>query len=99
MSGGIFLNIDRIVLDGFDHIDRHGLAAALQQALVEQLASTDFAHSSATPLTRTNITLQESFSAAQLGQSLARDLCTVIRNAGAARTPARGEVHGGEPDA
>lgn len=96
---GVFLNIDRIVLDGFDHIDRRELAAALQQALAEQLATTAIGHSSSTPVTRRSITLQESFSATQLGQSLARDLCSVIRNAGATATTQRDSKHGAEPDA
>jgi len=99
MIGGVFLNIDRIVLDGFDHIDRRELATALQQALTEQLASIGPARSSATPLARTHITLGESFSAAQLGQSLARDLCSVISNAGAAGPPSRGNANGAESDA
>ena len=99
MSGGIFLNIERIVLDGFDHVDRRALAAALRQALVEQLAFTGIGQSSATPLARTHITLQESFSATQLGQSLARDLCSVIRDSGAVGTTGRGGAQGAEADA
>jgi len=96
---GIFLNIDRIVLDGFDHIDRRELAAALQQALAEQMAATAIGRSSSTPLARRSITLQASFSATQLGQSLARDLCGVIRNAGAAATTPRDSKQGAKPDA
>lgn len=99
MSGSVYLNIDRIVLDGFDHIDRRGLTIALQQALEEQLASTDLSHSSATPLSRTHITLQQSSSATQLGQSLARELCSVVRNSGAAASVHHGSEHGAEADA
>ena len=96
---GVLLNIDRIVLDGFDHIDRRELAAALQQALAEQLASTGIGQSSATPLARTHITLPDSFSAAHLAQSLARNLCSVIHNAGAAGIAGRGSENGTEADA
>lgn len=99
MSGGVFLNIDRIVLDGFDHVDRRELAKALQQALTEQLASISPGHSSSTPLARTHIALQESLSAEQLGRSLATELGSVINNAGAARTTGPDGVHGAEPDA
>lgn len=99
MSGAVVLNIDRIVLHGFDHIDPRELAIALQQALAEQLANTGIGHSSSAPLARTHITLQGSFSASQLGQSLAGTLCSVIRDTGAAATTGPGGANGAGPDA
>jgi len=99
MSGGVFLNIDRIVLEGFDHIDRRALATALQRALAEQLASSSPGRSSATPFAQTHITLQRSFNAAQLGQSLATELCRIIGNTVAADTTKPGIAHGADSDA
>ena len=99
MSGGVFLSIDRIVLHGFDRIDRRELATALQEALQEQLTATSIVQSFAAPLARTDITLQQSFSATQLGQSLARDLSSVIRDAGAANTTGQHNARGAKPDA
>jgi len=99
MSGGVFLNIDRIVLEGFDHIDRRELATALQQALAEQLATSGPGRSSATPSARAHVTLQRSFSAAQLGQSLATELCRIIGNTGAAENANPGNARGAEPHA
>ncbi len=78
MSRDIFLNIDTIVLRGFNHVDRHALAEALQQALAEQLSSNH--ELSATDLTRvrTNITLPASFGTEQLGQTLGQGLSGII---------------------
>ncbi len=80
MSRNIYLNIDTIVLRGFNHVDRHALAEALQQALVEQLSLNQ--ELSATDLTRvrTNITLPTSFGTKQLGQTLGKSLSGIVVN-------------------
>lgn len=99
MSGDIFLNIDRIVLHGLDHIDRNELQTALQEALTEQLSARTIAHPSETPRVRTELTLPASFSAGQVGRSLAQNLYGVISDIDTARSPGHAGKQGGQPDA
>ena len=80
MSGDIFLNIDTIVLRGMDHVDRHALTEALQQALVEQLSSNPTLTTGDLTRVRTNIILPTVFGAEQLGQSLGQSLSGIISN-------------------
>ena len=80
MSSDIFLNIDTIVLRGLNHIDRHALAEALQQALVEQFSLNQTLTATDLSQVRINITLPTAFGAEQLGQSLAQTLGNIILN-------------------
>ena len=99
MSGDIFLNIDRIVLRGLGRIDRSELEAALQTALTEQLASSSVHHPLEQHRVVTQITLPETVSAGQLGQSLAQNLYAVISDTGIAAAPRNVGKRGGEPNA
>ncbi len=80
MSGDIFLNIDTIVLRGLNHVDRHALTEALQQALIEQLSSNPTLTDTDISRVRTNITLPTAFGAEQLGRTLGQSLSDVISN-------------------
>ena len=80
MSRDIFLNIDTIVLRGMDHVDRHELATALQQAMVEQLASNPQLIAADLERVKTHISLPGTFATEQLGQALAGSLSGIISN-------------------
>lgn len=85
MKTTINLNIERIVLHGLHQVDRHALAEALRQALVEQLAvnpSLNTATLTTTDLSRVraSIRLPEVVDAEQLGQRLGQSLSTIISN-------------------
>lgn len=80
MSGDVFLNIDRIVLHGMDHVDGKALAAAMQQSLLEQLAANSISHPAAAARVRTEITLPKSCDTEQMGRVLAQSLYGVISN-------------------
>jgi hypothetical protein len=99
MSGDVFVNIDRIVLHGLGHIDRQELETALQKALTEQLKAQSIGHPFETPRVRTELTLPASFNAGQVGRSLAQNLCGVISDTGAARSPGSAGKQGGQSDA
>jgi hypothetical protein len=98
MSGDIFLNIDQVRLHGLEHINPNELEAALQQALMEKLASGPVSLTSATPQLRTGIRLREPVTAAELGHSLAQSLYGVISDTGAVETQ-RTNKPGGRRDA
>jgi hypothetical protein len=99
MSGDIFLNIERIVLHGLEHINRHELETALRKALLEQLASGSIGQSLVTKQVRTDIALPGSCNAGQLGQSLADKLCNVISTPGANTPPRNTGKQRGQHDA
>ena len=99
MSRDIFLNIDRIVLRGLNHIDRSVLAAALQQALVDQLTSSPSHNPADLSRVRTNITLPAAFGSAQLGQTLAQSLYGVISSNEGTTKPGPVNRQGGRHDA
>ena len=75
MSRDVFVNIDRVVVHGLDHLDARDLAVALQDALAKQLAGTE-AGSRAADIARvrTRIDLPHGCTAVQLGQALAGTL-------------------------
>ena len=99
MSRNIFLNIDTIVLRGFNHVDRHALAEALQQALVEQLSSNQELSATDLKRVRTNITLPTSFGAEQLGQTLGKSLSGIVVNNVSATNSADKLIQKGQCDA
>jgi hypothetical protein len=78
MSGDIFLNIDTIVLRGLQHIDRYALTEALQQALIEQLATNHKLRATDLSRVKTNISLPGEFNAAQLGHTLGLGLSNIF---------------------
>ena len=75
MSRDVFVSIDRVVVHGLEHLEARDLAAALQDALAEQLAATPAGGQSA-DIARvgTRIDLPHGCTAAQLGQALASSL-------------------------
>jgi hypothetical protein len=99
VSAGVFLNIERIVLHGMDHVDARALAAALQKSLSEQLAANPIHDAAASAWVRTQISLPESCNAEQMGRALAQSLHGVIVNEPA--TAGRGGAggRGGRSDA
>ena len=99
MSGDIFLNIDTIVLRGMDHVDRHALTEALQQALVEQLSSNPTLTTGDLTRVRTNITLPPNFGAGQLGRSLGQSLSGIISNHEAKASSGQKTTPGGRHNA
>lgn len=96
MSHDIFLNIDTIVLRGLAHVDRHILAEALQQALVEQLSSNPTLTTADLSRVQTNITLPGHVSETQLGQALAQSLSGIITNSNSISSPTQKQTSGGK---
>lgn len=78
MSGDVFLNIDRIVLHGMEHVDGKALAAAVQQSLLEQLIESPIHDPATQARVRAQISLPESCNAAQMGKALAQSLHGII---------------------
>lgn len=96
MSSDIFLNIDTIVLRGMHQIDRHALAEAVREVLLEQLAAGAGLTAAELPRVRTNITLPSGFNSEQLGQILGHSLSKVISNTHAPQNPANKTLQGGQ---
>lgn len=94
MSGDVFVNIDRVVVHGLEHLNARDLAAALQDALAQQLAEVPVGSQAAdVDRVRTRIDLPNGCTATQLGQALAGTLGGVIGDGGPdsgikSRTPA-----------
>jgi hypothetical protein len=78
MSADIFLNIDRVVVRGMNHIDRNTLAYALEQSLKQALKEYFFTKHNFSdtnvPVIQTNITLPTTANNDQLSESLAHGL-------------------------
>ena len=99
MSGETFINIDRIVLHGLDHVDGKTLTTALKQALVEQLTSNPVHNPAAVTRVQTQIALPEAVSAKQMGRVLAQNLHRVISSSAVTPEQDRTGKRGGQPDA
>lgn len=99
MSGDLFLNIDRIVLHGMDHVDGKALAASLEQALTEQLELNSDHQPAELARVQTQITLSDSFGAGQIGRALAKSLHGVISNSAISEQQGSAGKRGGKPDA
>lgn len=95
MSGDIFLNIERIVLHGMEHVDRFALADALQQALSEQHIPVQAITTAERSRLRADISLPTTFSAEQLGQSLGQTLSSIISEGGGGIDSGRETQRGG----
>lgn len=87
MSGDIFLNIDRIVLHGMDHVDRHVFADALKQNLTKQLSQTQYWNTSQLPKLETHISPLATNNANLLGQSLAEAIGGILTDSQESSTP------------
>ena len=99
MSGDTFINIDRIVLHGLEHVDGKTLAAALKQSLVAQLTSSPVRNPAAATRVQTQIALPEAVSAEQMGRALAQNLHRVISSSAVTPEQDRAGKRGGQPDA
>lgn len=86
----VSLHIDDIVLHGFEHIDRHALTAALEQALSERMASFRPDSGAVTGEMRASLSLPAHAGSAQIGTALAG----VIGDAISAHATNRGDTHG-----
>ena len=95
MSADIYLHIDHLVLHDLEHVDRHALAAALRQALTEQLAAQPPLQAAELSHTATRITLPAGAGGGQLGRILAGCLTDIISNDPQDRDPMRETPAGG----